>query len=177
MSSSPLRGATLAVVAGLMAALASAAGKIATDGTVVAALLKHIKPVILSITSTDIIFGYTIDEATQTVFRVVAFAMIFVFNAIMMNAFVKAMNFASSVTAVVINTASNFFCTAVLGMLIFGEPLPLLWWAGAALILAGVATIAISGSNDTTQASRAAPDSPAMPNESSMSTFTKRKAD
>jgi drug/metabolite transporter (DMT)-like permease len=159
-----------------MAALASAAGKIATDGTVVTALLKHIKPLIISITSADVVFGYTIDEATQTAFRVVAFAMIFVFNAIMMNAFVKAMNFASSVTAVVINTASNFFCTAVLGMLIFGEPLPLLWWAGAALILAGVAIIAISGSSAVPQSPSKTTSSSDKSSTSSSST-KKRKAE
>lgn len=142
-----LSGALLAATAGLMAALASVAGKTATDATIVPRLIQNIQPVITSLLKKDEILGYTIEEATQTFFRVLSFVMIFVFNAIMMNAFVKAMNLSSSVTAVVINTASNFFFTAFFGMLVFGEPLSLLWWTGACLILCGVSIIAVSGTS------------------------------
>jgi hypothetical protein len=35
------------------------------------------------------------------------------------------------------NTSTNFMFTAFLGFFIFSESLPLLWWAGAALLVAG----------------------------------------
>ena len=35
------------------------------------------------------------------------------------------------------NTSSNFFITAVMGLIIFSESLPPLWWVGAALLVAG----------------------------------------
>lgn len=35
------------------------------------------------------------------------------------------------------NTSTNFMMTALLGFAIFGESLPPMWWAGAALLVAG----------------------------------------
>lgn len=35
------------------------------------------------------------------------------------------------------NTSSNFVITAMLGLIIFSESLPPLWWVGAALLVAG----------------------------------------
>jgi hypothetical protein len=35
------------------------------------------------------------------------------------------------------NTSSNFFITAILGLAIFSESLPPLWWVGAAMLVAG----------------------------------------
>lgn len=43
------------------------------------------------------------------------------------------------------NTSSNFFITAILGLLIFSESLPPLWWAGATFLIAGNVVI---GSKD-----------------------------
>lgn len=37
----------------------------------------------------------------------------------------------------IINVSSNFMVTALLGLVIFGEKLPALWWAGAGLLAAG----------------------------------------
>ncbi|KAL1591385.1 hypothetical protein SLS60_011998 [Paraconiothyrium brasiliense] len=37
----------------------------------------------------------------------------------------------------VINTSANFMITAILGLVIFSESLPTLWWLGAALLVAG----------------------------------------
>lgn len=56
--------------------------------------------------------------------------------------FTRALTLATSTTRVaVLNTSSNFIVTAVLGMLVFGEGLPLLWWCGAALLVAGSVVI------------------------------------
>lgn len=37
----------------------------------------------------------------------------------------------------IMNTSSNFVITALLGLAIFSESLPPLWWLGAALLVAG----------------------------------------
>ena len=37
----------------------------------------------------------------------------------------------------IMNTSSNFVITAILGLAIFAESLPPLWWLGAALLVAG----------------------------------------
>lgn len=52
--------------------------------------------------------------------------------------FTSALTRASSTTRVsIVNTSSNFLLTALLGLIIFAEKLPGLWWAGAALLVAG----------------------------------------
>jgi len=52
--------------------------------------------------------------------------------------FTKALARGTSTTQVsIINTSSNFMITAILGFFIFTESLPLLWWVGAALLVAG----------------------------------------
>lgn len=56
--------------------------------------------------------------------------------------FTAALTRASSTTRVsVVNTSSNFLLTALLGLAIFAEKLPGLWWAGAALLVAGCVVI------------------------------------
>ena len=52
--------------------------------------------------------------------------------------FTKALARGTSTTQVsIINTSSNFMITALLGLIIFSESLPPLWWLGAALLVAG----------------------------------------
>jgi hypothetical protein len=52
--------------------------------------------------------------------------------------FTTALARGTSTTQVsILNTSSNFLLTAVLGFVIFSEALPPLWWAGAALLVAG----------------------------------------
>ncbi|ORY73972.1 hypothetical protein LY90DRAFT_402164 [Neocallimastix californiae] len=52
--------------------------------------------------------------------------------------FTKALNVSSSsIQVTVINSATNFCLTAILGHLIFSEPLSLQWWFGASLIVTG----------------------------------------
>ncbi|KAF1821402.1 uncharacterized protein K489DRAFT_321608 [Dissoconium aciculare CBS 342.82] len=60
------------------------------------------------------------------------------FNGVMWALFTKALTLAtSSVQVSVINTSANFMATAILGMVVFGEELPALWWVGAAMLIAG----------------------------------------
>jgi len=52
--------------------------------------------------------------------------------------FTAALTRSSSTTRVsIVNVSANFFITAVLGAMIFGEKLPLAWWLGAGLLAAG----------------------------------------
>lgn len=52
--------------------------------------------------------------------------------------FTTALARGTSTTQVsIMNTSTNFVITAVLGFLIFSESLPPMWWAGAALLVAG----------------------------------------
>ena len=63
-------------------------------------------------------------------------------NAIMWILFTKALTAATSTTRVsILNTSANFMVTAILGLIIFGEKLPLGWWAGASLLIAGTVVI------------------------------------
>ncbi|CEG62973.1 hypothetical protein RMATCC62417_00194 [Rhizopus microsporus] len=59
--------------------------------------------------------------------------------------FTKALNSASSSVQVsIVNGAANFSASAILGYLVFNEPLTVRWWIGACFILSG--TILLSKS-------------------------------
>lgn len=85
-------------------------------------------------------------------------------NALMLSYSVKGLQQSGSVTATVLTSALNFvlsvslphaprvrcsrspdtlviLCQACLGLVLFGESLPLLWWGGFALIVCGVLLI------------------------------------
>lgn len=52
--------------------------------------------------------------------------------------FTTALARGNSTTQVsIMNTSSNFVLTAILGLVIFSEALPPLWWVGAAMLIAG----------------------------------------
>lgn len=52
--------------------------------------------------------------------------------------FTKALARGNSTTQVsIMNTSTNFVITAILGLAIFSESLPPLWWVGAAMLVAG----------------------------------------
>jgi len=71
--------------------------------------------------------------------RIAAAACVIAANVVMWTTFTKALRHCSnSVEATVTSTAANILCTAMLGTVIFGERLTLLWWVGAVLVLAGL---------------------------------------
>ncbi|KAL2130684.1 hypothetical protein VTI74DRAFT_6097 [Chaetomium olivicolor] len=60
------------------------------------------------------------------------------FNGVMWTFFTTALAKGNSTTQIsIMNTSSNFFITAILGLVIFSESLPPLWWLGAAMLVAG----------------------------------------
>lgn len=135
-------GVRLSVVAGVSAALSSVFGKLAFDSHIIPSWLQILAPWILSA------LGESRYEYLLLGLRGICFVMIFLTNVIMINLFVKSMNMSTTSEAVVVNTACNFFFTALFGWLLFNEPLPGLWWVGAILILIGVLLI-VRSSADT----------------------------
>ncbi|KAI1498663.1 hypothetical protein F5X99DRAFT_392627 [Biscogniauxia marginata] len=74
----------------------------------------------------------------EVVVRCMFFGLNLVFNGVMWTLFTKALARGSSTTQVsIMNTSTNFVVTALLGLAVFAESLPPLWWAGAALLVAG----------------------------------------
>lgn len=66
------------------------------------------------------------------------FGLNLLFNGVMWALFTKALARGNSTTQVsIMNTSSNFFITAMLGLVIFSEDLPPLWWVGATFLVAG----------------------------------------
>lgn len=78
------------------------------------------------------------NKIVEYVIRAAFFGLNLLFNLAMWTLFTAALTRASSTTRVsIVNVSANFFTTAFLGLLIFGERLPPMWWAGAALLAAG----------------------------------------
>ncbi|KAF2432633.1 hypothetical protein EJ08DRAFT_573526, partial [Tothia fuscella] len=74
--------------------------------------------------------------------RVAIFALSLLFTGTMWALYTKALSAApSAVHANIVNTASNFLCTALLGMVVFGEEVNGLWWMGAGCLVAGTVVI------------------------------------
>ncbi|KAI1007928.1 hypothetical protein K3495_g301 [Podosphaera aphanis] len=74
----------------------------------------------------------------EVVIRAIFFGLNLLFNGIMWALFTKALTRGTSTVQVsILNTSSNFLITAVLGCMIFSERLPPMWFAGAALLVAG----------------------------------------
>ncbi|OBT75315.1 hypothetical protein VF21_04678 [Pseudogymnoascus sp. 05NY08] len=78
------------------------------------------------------------EQAFEYAIRAIFFALNLIFNGIMWTLFTKALSRSPSTTQVaILNTSANFMITAILGLVIFSESLPPLWFAGAALLVAG----------------------------------------
>ncbi|KAF2121501.1 hypothetical protein BDV96DRAFT_594694 [Lophiotrema nucula] len=84
-------------------------------------------------------FGLSPDSKLfEFILRGLFFALNLLFNAVMWGLFTRALTLATSTVRVsVINTSANFLVTAVLGMMIFSEKMPGLWWLGAACLVTG----------------------------------------
>ncbi|TQV96204.1 hypothetical protein V2A60_003357 [Cordyceps javanica] len=70
--------------------------------------------------------------------RAMFFVLNLVFNGVMWSLFTTALARGTSATQVsIMNTSTNFIVTALLGIAVFSERLPPLWWAGASLLVVG----------------------------------------
>ncbi|KAH7160268.1 hypothetical protein B0J13DRAFT_617047 [Dactylonectria estremocensis] len=78
------------------------------------------------------------ENIVEVAVRALFFGLNLTFNGVMWTLFTKALARGTSTTQVsIMNTSTNFMITALLGFVIFSESLPPLWWAGAALLVAG----------------------------------------
>ncbi|KAI6382061.1 hypothetical protein MCOR25_000938 [Pyricularia grisea] len=79
-----------------------------------------------------------IEGTVEAVVRAGFFGLNLVFNGVMWTLFTQALAKGNSTTQVsIMNTSSNFVLTALLGLVIFSESLPPLWWLGASMLVAG----------------------------------------
>ncbi|KAF5603597.1 transmembrane 42 [Fusarium subglutinans] len=91
----------------------------------------------------------------EYIVRGIFFILNLTFNGVMWTLFTQALARGTSTTQVsIMNTSTNFMVTAVLGALIFSEALPPLWWAGAALLVAG--NVIVGRKDETKDAGAAA---------------------
>ncbi|KAK7754138.1 hypothetical protein SLS62_003984 [Diatrype stigma] len=85
------------------------------------------------------VLGLTASQGViEVVVRCIFFGLNIVFNGVMWTLFTQALSKGHSTTQVsIMNTSTNFMITALLGLAIFAESLPPLWWLGAAMLVAG----------------------------------------
>ncbi|KAI1277968.1 hypothetical protein F5Y07DRAFT_398113 [Xylaria sp. FL0933] len=117
-----------AVASGACAAFNGVFAKLTTDG-----LTTQIARGISGFLSIENIDGFL-----EIVVRCAFFGLNILFNIIMWTLFTQALAKGNSTTQVsIMNTSTNFMISALLGLAIFAESLPPLWWAGATLLVAG----------------------------------------
>uniref|UniRef100_A0A2D4KW31 Uncharacterized protein n=1 Tax=Micrurus paraensis TaxID=1970185 RepID=A0A2D4KW31_9SAUR len=123
-------GATCAIAAGLLGALAASSAKLALGDDY------------LRIDCQAVLGEEITGEAcvwVSIILRIVCGGLVFLCNAIMWTFFAKALRHSSSsATVTVTSTASNFIFSAFLGRLLFGEIDDLLWWIGISISLLGL---------------------------------------
>ncbi|KAG0264440.1 hypothetical protein BG011_006799 [Mortierella polycephala] len=150
-SSSSKAAIPTAILAGTFAALASVFAKLTLDERTVEFLHDACNTVLAPTTPYCTSLFIAKDGETSPVIvtvRATCFGLIFICNAAMWTLFTKALNRSrSSATVTVINSAANFCITAVLGYLLFSEPLALQWWFGASLIVLGSVLVSSDESN------------------------------
>ncbi|XP_043280942.1 transmembrane protein 42 [Venturia canescens] len=117
MNKPPTNGCLqLSVVAGICATIGSLFGKLAGSlyfTTLVSSLFKSFLLVVMVVSNTA---GCTL--------------------------FVKSLQGSgSSLPATVVSAATNYFCSALIGFLVFGESTSLMWWCGTSLVLLGLILI------------------------------------
>lgn len=87
------------------------------------------------------------------------FGLNLVFNGVMWTLFTQALSLGNSTTQVsIMNTSTNFMITALMGLAIFAESLPPLWWAGAAMLVAGNVIIGRGKQGEEEEAATTSPD-------------------
>ncbi|KAK4303999.1 hypothetical protein Pmani_024032 [Petrolisthes manimaculis] len=129
-----------AVISGILAALASLCGKYAMasseaqDLCEASLLLLYNEEIITRQNQIDVICGQYL-----VLLRLLFFALMVGVNCLMWTTFTKALRFSTtSLEATITNTAANFFFTAILGQVLFGEVVTSLWWMGTVLIICGL---------------------------------------
>ncbi|KAG0202420.1 hypothetical protein BGX28_005052 [Mortierella sp. GBA30] len=143
------------ILAGTFAALASVFAKLTLDARTIDFLRVACNTLVAPTTPYCTSLFIAKEGETSPVVvavRSACFGLIFICNAAMWTLFTKALNRShSSATVTVINSAANFCLTAVLGYVLFAEPLAMQWWFGASLIVLGSVLVS---SDETSAASK-----------------------
>ncbi|OQR91071.1 hypothetical protein THRCLA_09114 [Thraustotheca clavata] len=113
-------------VSGVIAAVSGMLGKFSSDGST--SLMQYIESQCVGEHCGYVLAGV----------RIGFFVAMLLSNALMLNFFVQGLHETDSLTATITSSAANFVVTAILGLLVFGEHLPLQWWLGATVILVGM---------------------------------------
>ncbi|OTA98845.1 hypothetical protein M426DRAFT_325639 [Hypoxylon sp. CI-4A] len=122
------RWIVFAIASGACAAFNGVFAKLTTND-----LSTHIAQAISGFLGLSDIKGF-VEVAVRASF----FGLNLVFNGVMWSLFTTALAKGNSTTQVsIMNTSTNFVITALLGLAIFSESLPPLWWVGAAMLVAG----------------------------------------
>jgi drug/metabolite transporter (DMT)-like permease len=111
-----------AMVAGFFGCLSGVFGKLSTDMD--GSILKGV-----------------ISPKFELFFRIALFALNIICTGLMWKHFVSSMKGLSALSASVLNSGSNFICTALLGSILFNEVLSLKYFFGISLILTGLGLI------------------------------------
>ncbi|CAG8485433.1 6348_t:CDS:2, partial [Paraglomus occultum] len=115
------------VLSGTFAALASVSAKLFSDSRTLSFTV-YVCEAVYTSGCEDLIYPI----------RALCVGLMFLCNAAMWTFYTKALNKStSSVKVTVVNSATNFCMTAILGHLLFNEALHLQWWLGASLIVTG----------------------------------------
>ncbi|KAK9396490.1 transmembrane protein 42 [Crotalus adamanteus] len=124
-------GATCAIGAGLLGALAASSAKLSLGAD-------YLRAACQAVLGEEETTGETCTWVSM-ILRVVCGGLVFMCNAIMWTFFAKALRYSSSsATVTVTSTASNLIFSAFLGRLLFGEIDDLLWWIGIFISLLGL---------------------------------------
>jgi len=135
----PARGLIFSLASGVLACIAGTFGKFAFNSS---EMLWFCETICSSSQFIDLKLEDAYSLCGQIVFylQVLAFGVMVLVNILMWTVFVKALHFChTSLEATVTNTAANFISSAIVGRLVFGESMSLMWWFGTLLILFGLA--------------------------------------
>ncbi|XP_063995227.1 transmembrane protein 42 [Diachasmimorpha longicaudata] len=77
--------------------------------------------------------------------KITLFGVMILFNTAGCTFFVRSLQgCGSSLPSTVVSAATNYFCSALVGFLVFGETTSMLWWCGTSLVLLGLILICYS---------------------------------
>jgi drug/metabolite transporter (DMT)-like permease len=136
------------LLAGVLASAASVLGKLSSDPDT--GLSRFTRAQCSGAGGGDELCGNLVSAT-----RVACLILMIIINGVALNLFMRAMREAGSLVATVAQSTVNFVFSALSGMLLFGEPLPLMWWAGTACMACGIALLA--GPSDAPDAVKKTP--------------------
>ena len=143
-----------ALLSGFLGATASCLAKLAFGGSSLSALAvqAHCEALFASTSSVDrraviVVWCHWIIELLFV--RGICLLGMIVCNAWQIGTFLEGMETAGSVAGTSLSTASNFVTAAVYGRVFWDETFTLLWYAGLAMVIAGVMLLASASSSSS----------------------------